>query len=121
MYSMTMYGRSSALADVEDRDDVRIAGDARGGARLAREALARRVVGDVAAREQLHGDDAAERRVGRAIDVAHRAARDPLGVAVALGEDLCREVIASAFCYPARPPWQSAGSEGSVRDRKHLR
>ena len=43
-YSMTMYGRSSPLADVVDRDDVRVAGEPRGGERLAREPLPDRLV-----------------------------------------------------------------------------
>ena len=75
----------AVLADVVDRDDVRIAREPGHGERLAREALAHRRVLGVALRENLHGHGAAERRVRRPEDLAHAAPPDRLGTRVPLG------------------------------------
>ena len=74
------------LADVEDRDDVRTPGEPGRCERLAGEALADTRVLRVALGEDLDGDDAAQQLVGRAVDLAHTARADLLGVAVAIGE-----------------------------------
>jgi hypothetical protein len=76
------------LADVVDRDGVRLAREPRGRERLAHEATANRLVLRVALGEDLDGDGAAERRVGGAVDVAHAAVADPLRAAVALGQEV---------------------------------
>ena len=49
-----MNGPAVPLADVEDRDDVRVPGQPRGGERLPREALADGLVERVALGEHLH-------------------------------------------------------------------
>jgi hypothetical protein len=67
------------LADVEDRHRVRLAGEARGGERLAREARAQRSVPCEALGEDLDRDVAPERLVGRPVDLAHPALGDALG------------------------------------------
>src|SRR4029450_13904046 len=66
------------LADVVDGDDAWIAGDARSGTRFTREPSACRVVCNERLREELHSYDASEGGVRSAIDVTHRAVRDPL-------------------------------------------
>ena len=75
------------LADVEHGDDVLVARELRGGQRLALEACAHVVVARVPLGEHLHGDDATEHRVRRAIDLAHPAARDAGSRRVPRGED----------------------------------
>ena len=75
----------AVLADVVDRDDVRVAGEASHGERLAREALAHRRVLGIALRENLDRYGTAERRVGRPEDLAHTAPSDRLGTRVPLG------------------------------------
>ena len=70
------------LADVEDRDGVRLAGEPGGRECLAGEALAHGFVLRKALGQDLDRDDTAEHRIGRAVDVAHAAAPDELGVAV---------------------------------------
>ena len=68
--------RAVVLPDVEDRDDVPLARELRGGERLPLEASAHVLVARVTLGEHLDGDDAAEHRVGRAVDLAHPSARD---------------------------------------------
>ena len=106
---------SARVSDVEDRDDVRVAGHARGRAGLTREPPPRRVVRDVRLGEQLHGDDAVERRVHRAVDAAHRALRERLDVLIALREDLRRRHPAGHTHSPAT---EIAADEGSVREER---
>ena len=63
--------RAVVLPDVEHRDDVPLTRELRGGERLPLEAGAHVLVARVALGEHLDGDDAAEHRVGRAVDLAH--------------------------------------------------
>ena len=85
------------FADVEDRDRSGLAGEARGGQRLALEALADPFVGGVAVGQHLDRDLAPEQLVGGEVDVAHRAAAEPPRGAVAgrqqLGVDGHRDPI----------------------------
>ena len=76
------------LADVEDRDHVRLARQPRGRQRLPREPLAHLVLAREALGEELHRDVAAEHLVERPEDLAHAAAADELGVAVARRKDV---------------------------------
>ena len=57
--------------------------ESRAAARASRANRSGGLVFDVWLREHLDGDDAAERRVRCAIDVAHRAARDSLDLSIA--------------------------------------
>ena len=75
------------LADVEDGDDVRVRGEARCGSCLARESRAYVRVTRVAFGEHLHRDRSAEEAVGRAVDVAHPAARERADGGVARRQD----------------------------------
>jgi hypothetical protein len=77
-------GTTAVLADVEDRDRAGRMGEPRDRQRLAREAATNRVVVGKAAGEQLDGDDPRQVGVLGAVDLAHPAAGDPLGVPVAL-------------------------------------
>ena len=70
-YSMAMNGRLVVLADIEDRHDVGMA-KAPGGARLAREPLARRLVVE-SLLEQLDGDRAIDRGIAGEVEGAHAA------------------------------------------------
>ena len=81
-------GPLRVLADVEDRDDVRLPGQPRRRQRLACEPSSDRVVARVAVGEQLDRDGAPERRVGRAVDLAHSSARDALRRAIARRQDV---------------------------------
>ena len=73
---MTMNGRSVPLADVEDRDRVRLAGEPRRRQRLAREPLPQRLVPRVPLGEHLDRDGSPERLVLGAEDLAHAAEAD---------------------------------------------
>ena len=64
------------LPDVEDGDDVPLTGELRRGERLPLEPRAHVLVSRMALGEHLHGHDATEHRVGRAVDLAHPSARD---------------------------------------------
>ena len=74
------------LADVEDRDRVRRVREPRRRQRLAREAPADRLVVRVVLGQHLDRDVAAELGVLGAVDLAHAAARDPLGLPVRVGK-----------------------------------
>jgi hypothetical protein len=70
------------LADVEDRDDVRVARQPCRGERLALEPLPERLVARVRLGQHLQRDAPAELGVGDEVDLAHAARSDPLGIAV---------------------------------------
>ena len=74
------------LADVEDGDDVRRAGEPRGGQRLAPEPRAHLLFRRVALREELDGDLPLEDGIRGAVDLAHAAAGDERCGGVPLGE-----------------------------------
>ena len=80
-------GAVVVLADVEDRDDIGLAGKTGCRERLARETLAAGLVLDVTIGQDLDRHDSAEHRIGGAIDVAHAAAPDRFRGAVARRED----------------------------------
>ena len=103
------------LADVVDRDDVRLARERRGRARLPEEALAELVLPRVALREHLDRDGATEPLVGGAIDVAHPAVRDELLHGVAGRERGPRRRHRRGF-----PLWP-AGEPSAVRQRRRQR
>ena len=69
------------LPHVVDHDHVRLAGEARGGLRLAQETRVELVVPGVALGEHFHGDRPPERLVGRPVDLPHAPVRDQLRVA----------------------------------------
>jgi hypothetical protein len=71
------------LADIEDRDRVRLAREPRRGERLSGEAAADGLVLGEALREHLDRHRAPERLVDGAENLAHAAVADPFGVAVA--------------------------------------
>ena len=81
---MTMKAWPVVLADVVDRDDVRVVGDARGGSRLALEAARGRGVRGEARREHLDRDEAAEQLVLGSPDRRHPAVGDVADDAVAI-------------------------------------
>ena len=85
-YSMTMNGRPSSLADVEDRDDVRVVAEPRGGARLAGEAAHARSSCGVGGGQDLDRDEAPEDLVLGGPDAGHPAVGDVADEAVAVGQ-----------------------------------
>ena len=86
MISMTMKTRLVVLADVVDRDDVRVRGEPRGGARLALEAAARALVLAEVGGEHLDRDIAVEQLVVRLPHARHPAAGEMAHDAVAIGQ-----------------------------------
>ena len=76
------------LADVEDGDRIRLAGETRGGQRLSREPAAQRVVARVPLGQDLDGDGSSEDLVLGAEDLAHAAVPDPGRVAIAGRQEL---------------------------------
>jgi hypothetical protein len=106
----------SGLADVEDRDDVRVAREPRRRARLAGKAPLHRFVVDVRRREELQRDNASQHRVGGAIDVAHRAARDQLRIAVALGKGVRSHCHSGCRATRLVPNGTIGRREGSVKE-----
>ena len=97
-------------AGVEDRDDVRVP-DARGGLRLAAEALHEAVVVGELRREDLHGDGPTQHRVRAEEDLGHAAAAELALDAVAPSEghrqvDL-RNLLLTRPVRPRGPPSRS--------------
>ena len=95
------------LADVEDRDDVRMRRETRSGARLPREACAHIRIARVPFGEHLDRDRSAEEAVGRTVDVSHPATgeradggvarrQDPLGHGGGVPDQRASEPSASA-------------------------
>jgi hypothetical protein len=105
--------RPAVLADVEDRDDVRAAGEPRGGERLAREPLADGRVAGVGLRERLDRDVSSEQLVGRAVDLAHPAATDQPRLEVAIRQQIRPHRHAAQGCRPQAP--ENAGGRRSLR------
>ena len=83
-------GTPLVLADVEDRDDARSVREPRGREAFAREAA--RIASLSAKRSDEHLDGDGPRQVGvlGAVDLAHPAAGDPLGVLVPRRQDALR-------------------------------
>ena len=77
--------RPVGLADVEDRHNVGM-GERGGGQGLAREARAELVVRRVAVGQHLDGDDAAQDRIGRTVDVSHATAGHEVDAHIARGQ-----------------------------------
>ena len=75
------------LADVEDRDHVRLAGEPGGGQRLAAEADAEIGVLRQSLRKELDGHDAVELAVVGDVDLAHAAAAHEAWSVIAIRED----------------------------------
>ena len=97
-------GTSVVLADVEDRDGVRLTGEAGGRQRLPCEPLTDRLVLRVAIGENLDRHDAAEHRVGGGVDIAHATVPDPFGASVARRQDVdLNGHSASSTSFP--PSW----------------
>ena len=80
-------GTAVPLADVEDRDDVRMTGKARRRQRFALEAAAHLGVAREALGENLDRHLATELAVVGEVDIAHPAAADSLAVLVARGKN----------------------------------
>jgi hypothetical protein len=84
-------GAPVVLGDVVDRHDVRVRGEAGGGARLALEALAGTLVLAEVLGEDLDGDGAVEQLVVGFPDTGHPAVRDVANDLVSIGQrDPCR-------------------------------
>ena len=79
---------AAPLADVEDRDRVRLCGEARGCKRLACESRPDRFVPRVPLGEDLDRNRAPENLVIGSEDLAHAAGADPVGIRVAGGQEV---------------------------------
>ena len=79
---------AAPLADVEDRDRVRLRGEARGCKRLPCEPRPDRFVARVPLGEDLDRNGAAEDLVLGSKDLAHAPVADPVGIPVAGGQDV---------------------------------
>ena len=97
------------LADVEDRDRVRLPGETRRGQRLPREPAAQRVVARIPLGQDLDGNGSSEDLVLGAKDLAHAAVPDPGRVAIARRQELVRGRHARHGPFHSR-----------IRDRRNL-
>ena len=110
------------LADVEDRHRARRVREARGGERLAREARSDRFVVGVAVGEHLDRDDAREVGVLGAVDLAHAAVGDPLGVPVPRWQTAVVHGGPTARAAPgSETPWRLEGSVKKPGNREVFR